>query len=167
MTTTTTTEDQLIFLHQTSTEQPSNEDVIDYNIPSTNGDIIPSTVSSTTNRQLPQVSPTADVDINIVSSRRSTKLMWSKSPNAVILDKTTQALIVMEDHNAVKENQGLHANIITTEAPLTPATGEFTSSEMSMNPNPSHLRQSRIRLNHVVMSGYVITLSEERLALGY
>ena len=70
-----------------------------------------------------KISSTVDVNVNIASSKRSARLTWTTSTNTVILDKTTKALVVEEDYNVVKENQGLHANVITTEGPSTPKTG--------------------------------------------
>ena len=49
--------------------------------------------------------------------------MSSHATNTVILDKTTKALVVGDDDNMVKENQGLHVENIITGGPSTPTTG--------------------------------------------
>ena len=117
------TEEPLVLVDQISTE-PSNDNVADHNQSSTKGDIIPSTTPSTTIGHFVNTSPTVGENINVVSSKRSARLTWTTSTNTVVLDKTTKATIVAEDNNVVKENQGLHANIITTEDPSTPKTGQ-------------------------------------------
>ena len=121
LTTTTVTEEPSALVDQISTES-STENAANHE-PSTKDDIIPSTTPSTTKRHFPKISSTVDVNVNIASSKRSARLTWTISTNTVILDKTTKALVVEEDYNVVKENQGLHANVITTEGPSTPTTG--------------------------------------------
>ena len=60
--------------------------------------------------------------------------MSSYATNTVILDKTTKALVVGDDDNMVKENQGLHAENIITGSPSTPTTGWASTVTLKVFP---------------------------------